>query len=193
MFRRALSVLALLFALSAAADVRLWPFFYAKTDPVAHHNQLEVFWPLYSRDADEQSTVLRFLSFKREFPDHYPWQVYFLWPITALRLGNGHDAWLFLPLSGSDGDYRNHNSVFPFWIYYRNDDYRTLNLAILNHNSWSKQHHSHYSSRFGGLNGHIIATPSRPRTGCFRCTASIARMKTSLTVLSTFSGTGAAI
>ena len=145
MFRRALSVLALLFALSAAADVRLWPFFYAKTDPVAHHNQLEVFWPLYSRDADEQRTVHRILSFQREFPDHYPWQVYFLWPITALRLGNGHDAWLFPFLwSGSDGDYRNHNSVFPFWIYYRNDDYRTLNLAILNHNSWSKQHHSHY-------------------------------------------------
>ncbi|HOG49344.1 MAG TPA: hypothetical protein PKY10_02000, partial [Lentisphaeria bacterium] len=145
MFRRALSVLALLFALSAGADVRLWPFFYAKTDPVAHHNQLEVFWPLYSRDADEQRTVHRILSFQREFPSHYPWQVYFLWPITALRLGNGHDAWLFPFLwSGSDGDKRNHNSVFPFWIYYRNDDYRTLNLAILNHNSWSKQHHSHY-------------------------------------------------
>ena len=144
-FQRAMSVLALVFALSAAADVRLWPFFYAKTDPVAHRNQLEVFWPLYSRDADAQRTVHRILSFQREFPDHYPWQVYFLWPATALRCGNGHDAWLF-PFfwSGSDGGKRSHNSVFPFWIYYSNDDYRALNLAILNHNSWSDRHHSHY-------------------------------------------------
>ena len=144
-FQRTLSVLALLFALSATADVRLWPFFYAKTDPVDHQNKLEIFWPLYSRDANERRTVHRILSFQREFPDQYPWQAYFLWPLTGLRLGNGHDAWLFPFLwSGNDGDHRNHNSLFPLWIYYRNRDYRTLNIAILNHNSWSKQHHSHY-------------------------------------------------
>ena len=31
------------------------------------------------RDANERRTVQSILSFQREFPDQYPWQVYFLY------------------------------------------------------------------------------------------------------------------
>jgi hypothetical protein len=147
-FRRqfAAAVLFLLaLALPAAANVRLWPFFYSKTDVNTQQHQLELFWPLYSRVADDHCNVHRIFSFQRHWPTQYPWQAYVFWPMSGLRVGNGHDAWLFpLLWSGSDGQSRFHNSVFPFWVYYRNSYSKTLNVALLNHNSWSKRHHSHY-------------------------------------------------
>jgi hypothetical protein len=123
-----------------ASDVPAWPFFYYKNDPVTGNTETNLLWPVYVRHSNPDYTVNHILSIKQRYPTAYPNQFYFLWPLSGLRTGNGHDAWLFPILwSGSDdAGKERHFALFPAFYWGHDKDARTLNIAILQHNSWSR-------------------------------------------------------
>ena len=105
----------------------------------------EIFWPLYSRYTTQTQSVHKILSFQNEYPDQFPSQQYFLWPLTGFRWGEDlHDLWIFPFLwSASDGN-RGHLSCFPLWMCWWRPNRLHLNLALLQHNTWRKNGQSHY-------------------------------------------------
>ncbi|MBI3985452.1 MAG: hypothetical protein HY343_00905 [Lentisphaerae bacterium] len=137
---------ALLGARVLADDVKVWPLFYRNTDPESREVRTEVLWPLYVRQATPDYAANQFLSFPQRYPAQYPRQFYLFWPLTGLRAGHGHDAWLFPFLwSGEDRAGTNrHLALVPAFYYGRHGDARTLNLGILQHNRWDKHGHAHY-------------------------------------------------
>ncbi|MFA5203288.1 MAG: hypothetical protein WC708_02690 [Lentisphaeria bacterium] len=124
---------------SAATDIKVWPFFYHASDPVTNETRTEVFWPLYVRESTPAYAANQLLSFPQNYPGQYPNQFYLFWPLSGLRTGDGHDAWLFPCLwSGTD-----HFALFPAFYYGWNADSRSLNLALLQHNHWDDTERLH--------------------------------------------------
>ena len=142
-----LAVLSLLSLSPAFADdIKAWPLFYQDTDPVTHTARTEIGWPLFVRETTPEYSATQFLSFPQTFPTHYPHQFYFLWPLSGVRAGNGHDTWLFpLLWSGSEKDRNDHYfALFPAFYYGEDGDETTFNLALLQHNHWDKNGSGHY-------------------------------------------------
>jgi hypothetical protein len=139
------AVLGLAAGCILAEDVRIWPLYYRNTDAASGETRQEIFWPLYSRYATQTQSVHKILSFQNEYPDQFPSQQYFLWPLTGFRWGEDlHDLWIFPFLwSASDGN-RGHLSCFPLWMCWWRPNRLHLNLALLQHNTWRKNGQSHY-------------------------------------------------
>ncbi len=123
-----------------ASDIKVWPVFYRASDPVTQETRTEVLWPIYVRHRTDKYAANQILSFPQRYPSEYPSQFYLLWPLSGVRTGHGHDTWFF-PFfwSGAKADgKRSHFALFPAFYYGRRDEKRTLNIALLQHNSWSK-------------------------------------------------------
>ncbi|MDO9265263.1 MAG: hypothetical protein Q7U02_14935, partial [Desulfosalsimonadaceae bacterium] len=142
-------------------DIKVWPLFYHASDPVSHEARTEVFWPLYVRHQTPDYTANQFLSFPQTFPTHYPNQYYLFWPFGGVRAGHGHDAWLFPILwSGANADNdKSHHAVFPLCYYGKNKADYSLNIALLQHNSWSP------TSRFNAVFPILWSAASHSETG----------------------------
>ncbi len=128
-----------------ANNVPLWPVFDYKNDPVEGRTDASVLWPLYVRQRTPGYTANQFLSCPQRYPEQYPNQSYLLWPLSGLRTGHGHDAWLFPCIwSGRDADgIDNHFALFPAFYWSRHNGDRTLNIAILQHNTWDSDSRFH--------------------------------------------------
>lgn len=129
-----------------ADDIKVWPVFYQNTDPETHTARTEFLWPLYVRETTSAYTANQFLSFPQSFPEEYPHQFYFLWPLSGLRTGAGHDAWLFpLLWSGAEqGGSDHYFALFPAFYYGKDGKATTLNIALLQHNHWNAKGAGHY-------------------------------------------------
>ena len=121
-----------------ASDIKVWPIFYRASDPVTSGTRTEALWPLYVRQSTSQYTANQILSFPQRYPTQYPNQFYVLWPLSGVRTGHGHGAWLFPFLwSGAEaGGRERHHALFPAFYYGHCGDGRTLNVALLQHNRW---------------------------------------------------------
>jgi hypothetical protein len=131
---------------AVADDVKIWPLFYRDTDVETQTTRTELMWPLYVRERTPDYAANQFLSFPQTFPTDYPHQFYFLWPLSGVRTGAGHDAWLFpfLWSGAAQGGNDHHLAIFPAFYYGEDDDETTLNLALLLHNRWDKHGSRHY-------------------------------------------------
>ena len=129
-----------------ADDIKAWPFFYENTDPETHTDRTEILWPFFVRETTPDYAATQFLSCPQTFPQNYPHQFYFLWPLSGVRTGAGHDTWLFPFLwSGSEPGINDHYlALFPAFYYGEDGDSTTLNIALLQHNHWDKNGASHY-------------------------------------------------
>lgn len=138
------SAVPLLYAPSSRSgpegDIKVWPVFYHATDPVSSEARTEVLWPFYVRHHTDKFTANQILSFPQRYPSRYPSQFYLFWPFSGIRTGSGHDVWLFPSLwSGASADgRRTHLSLFPAFYYGRRNDRLSLNIGLLQHNSWSR-------------------------------------------------------
>lgn len=130
----------------AADDIKIWPLLYQDTDPETRTARTEFMWPFFVRETTPRYSANQFLSFPQSFPPEYPHQFYMIWPVSGLRTGAGHDAWLFPFLwSGADRDRNDHyTALFPIFYYGENGSAKTLNLALLQHNHWDANGYSHY-------------------------------------------------
>jgi len=142
---------------AAGSDIKIWPLFYHAADPVTDVSRTELLWPLYVGEQTPAYQAHQVLSFPQRYPDAYPYQCYAFWPLSGLRIGPGiHDAWLF-PFLWSGEDHfalfpvlwfgRHYASIFPLFYYGRSGaeahPRRTLNLALLQHNTWSDTGRTH--------------------------------------------------
>lgn len=148
--KRLARVAALLVCLSgmgpaSAIDVPCWPIVYHKQDSVSGETETSLGGFVYVRHRTARYAANQILSLPQRYPREYPRQFYVLWPLSGLRRGNGHDAWVFPVLwSGHSGDGRERRfSLFPAFYYGRKGDKHTLNLCILQHNTWSPKSHGH--------------------------------------------------
>ena len=131
---------------ASALDVPCWPVVYYKQDPVSHETETSFGGFVYVRHRTPAYAATQLLSFHQEYPQEYPRQFYFAWPLSGVRTGNGHDAWLFPILwSGSSADRTERRfALFPAVYYGRQGNAHTLNIALLQHNTWDATSHAHY-------------------------------------------------
>ncbi len=130
----------------SAEDIKVWPLFYQNSDPETRCRRTEVLWPLYVRESTPDYVANQFISFPQNYPSRYGNQFYFLWPLSGVRTGGGHDAWLFPFLwSGSEANGNDHHfALFPAFYYGEEGESTSLNIALLQHNRWGRNSKEHY-------------------------------------------------
>ena len=135
-----------------SSDIKAWPLFYYASDPVTSETRTDIFWPLYACQKTPAYTVNEILSFPQTYPTQYPSQFYLLWPLSGLRTGHGHDAWFFPFLWSGDDHFAlfpvfwygtDYFSIFPLFYASGGAGDHTLNIAILQHNSWGANDRLH--------------------------------------------------